>query len=331
MSVVDRPVTLSLDGCSDWTGAMTKTNFKTSGIFPFVVGCARSGTTLLRAMLDSHPDLAVPPESHFIPKMIGPPADVANELADDPNFRNWGIPIPDIRVASSYADAVRMVYAAYAASANKPRYADKTPAYVLHIPLIAQIFPESCFLHIIRDGRDTALSLVQWPSGPDSLQEAALRWRRYVVAGRLAGARLVERYMEVRYEELIDDPESTLRAVCAYLRLDYAPAMLDYPDRIGSFKPHASADDHLRHRPMRTRGWRDEMTLEDVATFHRLAGDTLVALGYDLSSRANLRQAFERMRARAAAWKARRRAEAGVRRATRSSGALSPLTARPGS
>src|SRR4051794_27962840 len=137
----------------------------TRPIFPFVVGCSRSGTTLLRALLDAHPLLAVPPESHFA---VAPRL---RRLGRDPWFRLWGIEPPDLR-GLDVADAVRAVFAAYAAAQGKPRYADKTPHYVSHLPLLAERFPEARFVHVVRDGRDVALSLLEVPWGPDDVEGA---------------------------------------------------------------------------------------------------------------------------------------------------------------
>src|SRR3954454_2486278 len=94
----------------------------TRPIFPFVVGCSRSGTTLLRAMLDAHPDLAVPPESHFAlaPDLRG----LRRDLRRQRWFALWEIEAPDLR-GVGVADAIRALFAAYATQQGKPRYADK--------------------------------------------------------------------------------------------------------------------------------------------------------------------------------------------------------------
>ena len=195
--------------------------------FPFVVGCSRSGTTLLRAMLDAHPALAVPPESHFA---LAPNVRALRRaLRRDPWFALWGIEAPDLH-GLGCADAVRAVFAAYAAARGKPRYADKTPHYVSHLPELAARFPEAQFVHVVRDGRDVALSLLEVPWGPDTLEDAARHWRRRVLEGRDAGLP-PDRYRELRYEALVADPERELRALAPWLGLDYAGAMLAYPDR----------------------------------------------------------------------------------------------------
>jgi len=277
-------------------------------MFPFVVGCPRSGTSLLRAMLDSHPEMAIPTESHFIPKLVGSPSALAGTLSKESNFLKWGIAIPPLEDVRDYSEAIRRIYASYAEAQGKPRYGDKTPAYVLHIPFLAHLFPESGFIHVIRDGRDAALSLLDVGFGPSTLEQAALRWRRYVSAGRIAGRALPGRYLEVQYERLVDDAESTLRMICDYLALSYSPAMLEYPRRIDTLRPNASPMDHLRHAPIRTRDWRSLMSHEQVETFERIAGDVLIQLGLEASSSPGPRQRLERVRARGAYMRSRGRA-----------------------
>src|SRR5262245_44045052 len=128
--------------------------------FPFIVGCGRSATALLRAMVDAHPDVAVPPEAHVIAALAPPQGqgfDVggfAVLLTADERFRLWCV--DRAALAALYADdppvdypaAVRGLFAARGAREGKPRYADKTPGYVLHIPRLAQLFPEAVFVQL---------------------------------------------------------------------------------------------------------------------------------------------------------------------------------------
>jgi Sulfotransferase family len=248
----------------------------TEPIFPFVVGCSRSGTTLLRAMLDAHPLLAVPPESHFAlaPNLRS----LRGALRRERWFALWEIEAPDLR-GLGVADAIRALFAAYAAKQGKPRYADKTPHYVSHLPLLAERFDEARFVHVVRDGRDVALSLREVPWGPDDVEEAALHWRRRVLEGRGAGLG-PHRYRELRYEELVADPERELRALAAWLDLPYDDHMLRFAERplVVPYPEH-----HARlHQPPTPglRDWRREMPEADVARFEAVAGDALEALGY---------------------------------------------------
>jgi len=270
--------------------------------FPFVVGCERSGTTLLRAMLDSHPEMAVPPESYFVAAMArrqrryqtrtGFDCDLfMGELFDHRWFRAWGLPERDVRAAmgsappANLADAVRRVYELYAARETKRRYGDKTPGYVFNLPLLAGVFAEARFVHVIRDGRNVALSLQAARFGPERIDRAATAWKRAVSRGQIAGRKLgATRYMEVRYEDLVEEPESSLRRVCTFIELPFDAAMLRYFDRAdeltASFK-HPEQHRHLSLPPVvGLRDWRTEMSQQDVLTFEVIAGDLRSRLGY---------------------------------------------------
>jgi hypothetical protein len=286
-------------------------------IFPFFVGSGRSGTTLVRAIFDSHPQLAIPGESNFISAMgknrhryeksdgLDSEAFLSDLLAH-PRFRLWGVPDDVVRASfaesppGDFADGVRRAFELYAVRRGKSRYGDKTPGYVMHLPLLAELFPEARFVHIIRDGRNVALSYVEVSFGPESLEQAALRWRRFVDRGRRTGARLgPTRYLEVRYEDLIEHPEETVRAMCRFFDIGFDPQMFRYPERAaevarGSAFPEVHG--HLRLPPTKgLRDWRTQMSTDDLATFEILAGDLLSDLGYE---RAAMRPGIAR-RARA--------------------------------
>ncbi len=272
--------------------------------FPFVVGCGRSGTTLLRAMLDAHSELAIPGESHFLTEVIenrrryDGDGGFATErfvadLVESERFLLWGLPPDDLQcaLASSealdLAGAIRVLYDLYAERHGKQRYGDKTPNHVLNIPLLTDLLPEACFVHLIRDGRDVALSLIEVPHwGPTDVGTAALRWRQFVEAGR-EGARQIEpgRYIELRYEELVLSPEEPLRRVCDLVGLRFEPAMLRYHEHLDSLLPTISSPHiHERLRLPLTEGlrdWRTQMTPEDQAAFESVAGDLLEELGYE--------------------------------------------------
>ena len=137
---------------------------------PFVVGLTRSGTTLLRMMLDAHRELTIPPETHFVPDLIKAArgdGGVDAMLAALTGNRTWGdFGIDDAEMRrrleaappGDAAAAVRAFFDAYAERQGKPRWGDKTPAYMLSVQRIGRTLPESRFIHLIRDGRDVALS-----------------------------------------------------------------------------------------------------------------------------------------------------------------------------
>jgi hypothetical protein len=271
--------------------------------FPFIVARGRSGTTLLRAMFDSHPDMAVPPESHFICQLASRRARFSrggrffvdrftDDLGRHESFPRWGLAIDDVRgrlravSVNDYSEAIRQIFALYAEARGKRRYAEKTPINIMNIPLLATLFPESRFIHLIRDGRDVALSYLDTDFGVDTVPHAAIYWRRFVREGRRAGRRLgPARYREVRYEELLADPERTLRELCQFVDLPYAPSMLEYPERANELMadvPHREHHTRLALPPTAgLRDWRRDMDGPDVELFEAIAGDLLDELGYE--------------------------------------------------
>jgi hypothetical protein len=280
---------------------------------PFVVGATRSGTTLLRLMLDAHPELAIPFETHFIPKLIaagenGSPSadDLAEIVIGHRRWRDFHLEPDELRTAyreldpPNAADAIRAFFGLYAEHQGKPRWGDKTPGYVKKMEKLQAVLPEARFVHIIRDGRDVALSVVPRSFGPDSVGKAARNWKRTIrEAQRQAPS--VDHYLEVRYEELVLDTENVLRGICEFCELDFHPAMLDYHERAGerldekrrrpkpgrSLEGPANLSGHALTkeppRPDQLAKWRGEMTEYDRGAFEAVAGDLLAELGYDVA------------------------------------------------
>lgn len=275
--------------------------------FPFIVGSGRSGTTLMRAMLDSHPEVAVPPETYFItellPRVSRYEQDTSfatrvflRDILGNQWFRRWELPADGVRQTllteppTDYSDAIRSVYRLFARAHGKARYADKTPVYVNDVHTLAGLFPEARFVHVIRDGRDVAASFIdQEEMRPNGVAEAALLWRQRVSAGRSAGAPLgPKRYLEVRYEDLVGDTEAALRSLCAFVDLEYDSAMLTYPERAGDLVARDGGPRQHRGVFMQPqvglRDWRAELSSAAVEVFELVAGDLLSELGYERST-----------------------------------------------
>lgn len=279
---------------------------------PFVVGVSRSGTTLLRLMLDSHPELAIPPETHFLQALIErPPAHADEFLSVVTGAQTW----PDFHLDAAalrarieaiapfcLTGAVEAFYAVYAAGRGKRRWGDKTPPYVLRIAAIHRLLPRARFIHIIRDVRDVALSLRdKWfGPGPD-IERAAAFWRDRIEAARRQAAELpAGAYLEIRYEDLVAAPENALRRICAAIDLDFSPAMLDYHrearqrlDELGDWRDGAGDIVVPRERwleihrhalrppdPGQIGKWRRHYAPEQAARFRAVAGALMDELGY---------------------------------------------------
>lgn len=268
----------------------------------FIIGCPRSGTTLLRAMLDSHPLVAVPPESYFTVKALRRAdryerpegldrAALLRDIEGDVSWRSWAIaaerlvPIASDRSIETVPAVLRAVYAEYARGTGKVRAVDKTPQHTEHVALLDRAFPGCRFVHLVRDGRDVVPSLRAMPYFPSGFAEATLFWRDRVLSGRDA-RRVVgrDRYLELRYEDLVADPERHLPSVCAFLDLEYDPRMLEYPARAESVIAGTVGETHhgnLRRAPAPTRDWRDDLSAREIGRFEALAGDALGMFGYE--------------------------------------------------
>jgi hypothetical protein len=260
----------------------------------FIVGSARSGTTLLRLMLNAHPEVAVPPESRFITELWTGSGEVPVEpllaaIAAHSRFTAWDVPIEAVREelggrsTASYADVITAPHRAYARLNGKARWGDKTPRYVEHIPFTSDLLPDARFIHLIRDGRNVALSYADVPFGPKTVAGAARLWADRVSAGMSGGRPLGGRYLEVRYEDLVEDAKNQTKSICNFLSLEFDPGMLDYTERArAAVLPRASAHNpHVMERPMaKTRSWEHDMPDRHVQIFEAVAGDLLSELGY---------------------------------------------------
>jgi hypothetical protein len=182
-----------------------------------------------------------------------------------------------------YPHAIRRLYAMYAASRGKSRYADKTPSFVLRMGLLDRLFPESVFIHLVRDGRDVAASLLEMPFGPSRLGQAAVVWHRWNSRGAISGAELgSDRYMVLRYEDLVAEPRKSLEQVCAFIDLDLHDDMLDHRGSDTHLPKRESAHHASLDRPLtpNIRDWRTTLPTADGALFDAIAGESLDRFGY---------------------------------------------------
>ena len=284
--------------------------------FPVIVGCPRSGTSLLAVMLDTHPLLAVPPETAFVAhvsSLRGPSASVRRRFfeivtTDRITVSNWADFGLDAEALRRRLDAIepftvaaglRAFYAMYAEGEGKARAGEKTPGYVFLMSQIAALMPEAHFIHVIRDPGDTALSWRKtWFAPGQDYRSLGEGWRKYVEAGRRV-RNLLPRYLEVRFEELVRQPERELRRLCDYLALPWDPAMLEYREqgaarierlqgRKHALGPVIPRDERTRIHSNLTRApdanridvWRKEMSAEERRDLEAAAGPLVRELGY---------------------------------------------------
>ena len=204
----------------------------------FIIGSARSGTTLLRTLLTGHSAIAVAPETYFTIPLLRraddlTPADAWRVMYSSGSFDEWPLSVDDLEPAwqacrpSTVPEAVGAFFQAYREWAGKEIIGDKTPYHCQHVDLLAQAFPHARFVVLERDGRAVARSAQRTHFGSGSFLVNAQRWSRDVVAVDRSRRRHPNRFVTIRYEDLTQDPQPVLSEVCAFLDVDFEAAMLD--------------------------------------------------------------------------------------------------------
>ena len=187
----------------------------------FVIGSPRSGTTLLRLILDSHPRISCGEETHFL-------RDLEAVVG-----RNWELVATYGLPREWWIEHIRELYEAFQAEvlarSGKVRWAEKDPTYTLHLPFIEELFPDALYLHLLRDGYDVVASFRDRWGYKSAARAARTEWARYVTAARRLGTRLPQdRFLEVRYEELVADPDGQGQRIFGFLGEAWDPAVLEF-------------------------------------------------------------------------------------------------------
>jgi hypothetical protein len=281
------------------------------GLF-FIVGTGRCGTTLLQAMLSRHPRLHVPPETNFFaywdPERFGPDgratlgagetfrdaAHVREHLLWAARMRFWGdLELDHDRLAAdtlALGGSARALFLAmmlqFRAHADKPRLGEKTPIHHKHVSRITRMFPDARIIFMYRDPRDTATSMLELDWGRHgSAFRHARTWKR---AMRLHHGRQraleSDRYAALRYETLVESPDTELARLCAFLGEPFDPAMLS---------PHEREDPGFNEREMKWKGmtlqpvtkkrigrFREKLTPLQIWLIERITAHELAAAGY---------------------------------------------------
>jgi hypothetical protein len=215
----------------------------------FIIGMPRSGTKLMRALMNQHPNISITPaESHFIPYFIkkygNPPSfnknninqflDAFSQTSFYRTMKRAGYELNREEFAntvsySSWSSIFEYLFRNFGSkkllrSSTGIIWGDKTPGYINHIPLLKSLFPKSKFIHMVRDPRDYCLSVRR--SWGKSIYRAAHRWTETVGKARNDGSDINEDYIEVYYELLLENPEKTMREVCNFLSCLYDEKMV---------------------------------------------------------------------------------------------------------
>lgn len=273
----------------------------------FIVGFQRSGTTLLRLMLNAHPEIAIPHDSAELwfdyRDKAGSVYDSLNgarqvarmveDLLKEPRIKAWQTELRREELLAeplpgNFAAVMRRFHEVFARAHGKRMWGDKNTGTLVALDVLNRDFPDCRFIHIVRDGRDCALSHMskEYVYGYENVLRSAVEWREQTLLCRKMGAMLPsDRYLETRYEDLIQTTEVELRRICAFLGVAYAPQMMDYHEQVDRNVPQEKRSlwPLLDKPPVASNvfKWRTMMNPKDRAVFERNAGGLLRELGYE--------------------------------------------------
>jgi hypothetical protein len=283
----------------------------------FIVGCPRSGTTLLGRMVDAHPDIAVIHEGRFVPDfferrrgltddgIVRP--ELIDELLGHPPFENVSVRREELeRLLAAgdrvtYASFVSGIFDLHGRAHGKGLVGDKTPHYVRSLPTLHALWPGAKVVHLIRDGRDVSQSVLGWRKvaerggsvarfsafREDRVSTVACWWEWLVRLGREDGAALGPGlYHELRYESLVAEPAAECERLCDFAGVSYDDRMLGFHEGRERDDPGLDAKKAWRPVTPGLRNWRSEMSAANVERFEAAAGGLLDELGYERAGRA---------------------------------------------
>jgi hypothetical protein len=268
----------------------------------FVLGCPRSGTTLVQVMLHGHPKIAIPPENRYVMPLyrrrrrFGDLEERANReavaefiLERRRRFRDLGLSRKRTRALiadgpPTIGSAIGVVLRAYAERFERPRWGDKRPHYTHFVEPLLRMFPDAQLVHVIRDPRDCVASLKRapwwkrstyhgiatWAAAIDNVDEASRRWPGVVIP--------------VRYERLVSDPEAEAKVLCASLGEAYEPAMIDPGEAAAVAVPerkHWHAYTRVPPTTERIGGWHEGLERWEASLCDAVLGDRMRAFGYE--------------------------------------------------
>lgn len=269
----------------------------------FIIGCQRSGTTLVRLILNSHSQIAIPEEGTFWMPLLRrfrnrsnvhiPQKELENILkyiSKNSQFKLWCMdPNPVIsEILSSKQCTLRNLmeafYKHYAILQGKNIWGDKTPSFFRMIPVLNQIFPEAKFIHVVRDGRDVYLSRKRMNPLMKNLSVSAIEWKYKIIKARRDLEKLpTNKWIEIRYEDLVKNPENIVKKICEFLGIKYEKKMLlFYKDSSKYIGKHHSK---LIFKPISKSSlgrYKRELSFKDTRKFELLTKDLLKLYKYEI-------------------------------------------------
>lgn len=265
----------------------------------FIIGAPRSGTTWLQIMIGSHSRVATTVEltlfSHYIAPLIKG-WEIEKENIDK---GRWEQGLPFIWSQSEFNDFLKLfiekVYdKVHAKNPFATHILDKHPGYSKYVKLIQSHLPEAKFIHMIRDGRDVAASMISARNnmgfGEGTIEGAAREWKENVLASKIISDDK-EKYFEIRYEDMLNDTFNSLKKIFTFCKLDINNEELNEIIETNKFEnlkirgatadPNSKLNHSKHYRKGKAGSWKDDLSIQEQFIFNEVAGSLLIDLGYE--------------------------------------------------
>ncbi len=276
----------------------------------FIVGTHRSGTTLLRLILNAHPQIAIPHEAEFLLPLLKRFKTTHKDTIEESYseaffdamrsnrlfsrlFGKWRIQLADVEGKIRFLQGEKSIrkhisafYMTYMDQHKKATWGDKTPSFFNMVRSFYALYPNARFIYLVRDGRDVMLSKRKYyTSQPDNVTYSAIEWL-YKNRMILRQLNKIPKKMVIRYEDLVNHPNSTVEEICNFLSVGYSTEMMSFYQRSESQigKRHSK----LIFKPISNESvgkWRNELTRKETAVFDTIAKSLLSRFGYPVMSK----------------------------------------------
>lgn len=215
----------------------------------FIIGMPRSGTTLLSMILNAHSQLAISPETHYFTKYWHrceqdnclqdkeKAKGFVNCFLSSDEVKDMGFSVKEVEEIYNtliqdknltHKTILQTILSKYASKQGKTIWGEKTPAHLEYVPVIATLFPNARFICIVRDPRDVSLSLRKVPWNRGNVFHHARRWKRYIQMSQYYAQQYYPNFLEIKFEDLLANPESVIYTICSYLGLPFEVDMLAF-------------------------------------------------------------------------------------------------------
>lgn len=282
-------------------------DLRSKGVF-FVVGVAKSGTTWLQKMLDGHPDVSCNGEGHFTDVLLPILTDAVARYNQNIHGRNGrmykdggGYPtLSDEHAQFLLASAIGLLLVEQARGKAVRCIGEKTPGHIRTMPLLGALFPQAKFLHIIRDGRDVAVSgwlhnlrtaeadtREKFHDFAGYVRHVTPIWVRQIGMARAFASTCPDRYLEFRYEDLHQEQDATIERILNFLGVDSSSAMVARCREAGAFenlskgRKRGVEDRNSHFRKGVVGDWKEHFDPTCTEIFMHHAGASLRELGYE--------------------------------------------------